>query len=954
MINDVRNMSIMLIDKKRDNEMSEKKLQELIIKSIRDASSILEIDIKDIEKDNLIKELSSNFSKDSSSAALLKNKNDLNHKPWLKNKKEQIKFKHWNRYKKYLVNKKGWPVKVVDKIDDSTEQVLDLIEDPTEKGRSFDRRGLAFGYVQSGKTAHYTGVINKAVDAGYKFIIVLAGMHNDLRSQTQMRLDAELLGYETSLKHIEKKNLDINNIGVGSLPGENFFEVYALTSRADNGDFSSKRTAAPGLESTNLIVAKKNKSVLNQILKMLESHPKATMISNDDTGKKIIKNVPLLLIDDEADQASVDTSNIYGEDKQLLEEYDPKTINGLIRKIYEMFEQKVYLGYTATPFANVLINQDAATKDYGYDLFPRDFIVNLPKSINYVGPLEYFRPEDEIGDLHLVNEIQYDNDFAPFKHDTLFVPKRLPQSLIEAVYSFVIATAIRRSRGQIKVHNSMLIHVTRFKNVQTLITELVSSLVKEIQSDLENGLNKGEHSIGIKKQFEKEFNTQKLLDVQKMYPNHFDHSYKATWDTIVEYIIPSAKSINVKSINGNSKDSLEYDDYKDGLNVIAIGGDKLSRGLTLEGLTVSYYLRASKMYDTLMQMGRWFGYRQDYLDVCRLYTTTSLIGWFRHVAIATEDLREQLDYMADISAEPKEFVLKLQSHPNLYVTSTLKMRTAKGMKVNYSNELIQTTVFPKKNEEFYKENYATAKKLIELIDTNYERSPNLDIRLSDTNSKHHYWVNVNSEKVLYFFDNYKTVSTASKANSQAIARYIRSLNDVGELMNWTVVLINTGKGEHSFVNEIKVGNGIKRTGTKEGVNPNLTSIKTLKSGEHEFFDYTKEMFQNAKIIIDTDKAIKDNKKNQDGSTEFDENTSGNITQKTAYKTRELRDKNNGLLILYPFNNEDKIDASFSFENESKPIAFMVVFPQTKSKNAEVDYVVNKSIREEEIDYENFE
>jgi len=952
MINDVRNMSIMLINKKKNADISNEALKVLVANSVVKADSILEVGISEIEKERLIKELFDNFSKDSTTGALLKNKNDINHKPWLKNKKEEIKFKHWNRYKKYLINNKGWAVNVVDKIDDSTEQILDLIEDPAEKGRAFDRRGLAFGYVQSGKTAHYTGLINKSIDVGYKFIIVLAGMHNDLRSQTQMRLDAEVLGYETSLKHIEKKNLDINNIGVGSLPGENFFEVYALTSRADNGDFSSKRTVAPALESTFLIVAKKNKSVLTHILNMLENHPKTMKVN--DTDKKIIKNVPLLLIDDEADQASVDTSNIYDEDKQLLEEYDPKTINGLIRKVYEIFDQKVYLGYTATPFANVLINQDAATREYGYDLFPRDFIVNLPKSVNYVGPWEYFRPDEEIKTLPLVNEIYYDNDFAPFKHDKLFIPKKLPESLVEAVYSFIIATAIRRSRGQIKVHNSMLIHVTRFKDVQTLITDLVSSLVKDIQSDLENGLGKGNHSYGIKKLFDKKFNSPRLLSIQNMYPDQFDENYETTWKIVEKFILPSVKSLNVKSINGNSKDSLEYDDYKNGLNVIAIGGDKLSRGLTLEGLTVSYYLRASKMYDTLMQMGRWFGYRQNYLDVCQLYTTNSLIGWFRHVAVATEDLREQLDYMADINAEPNEFIIKLKSHPNLYVTSTLKMRAAKGMKVNYNNELIQTTVFPKNNEEFYRENYFASKTLINNIDEKYDRSPNLDMRLSKTKSKHHYWTGVNSKDILEFFDNYKTVSTASRANSQAIAKYIRSLNEVNELTDWTVVLINTGTGNYKFSHDITVGKGVIRNGNAERINPNLFSIKALKSSEHEFFDYSLSMYSKAKEIIKADKIKKELQKRQDEGDGFEGDVTESIKQKTAYKTRQLRDKNKGLLILYPFINEENIDDSFSFENESKPIAFLAIFPPTESKNAEVDYVVNKSIREEEIDYDNFE
>jgi len=946
MIELLKEASLVLIDSNIKEGKDLKEAISLGIDQMAMAFPNLTIEEKEQAKDDLLKKLKPN----SQQGALLKNKDDVNHKAWYKEKKEHIDFKYWNRYRKYLVSKKNWSVDVVNKIDDSTDMIMELLEDPTEKDRSFDRRGLAFGYVQSGKTAHFTGVINKAIDAGYQLIIVLAGMHNDLRSQTQMRLDEEVLGYENSVKHTNKNKA--NRIGVGTLIGHEFFEVDSPTDRSENGDFQSKRALTFNKQ---IMVIKKNARVLEKLLAAIQNSPQAMYVKSEDDRKpdcKVIHNVPILIIDDEADQASVDTSNMYDENNEIREEYDPKAINGYIRKIFKMFSQRVYLGYTATPFANILINQEAATTLHGQDLFPRDFILNLPKAYNYVGPSEYFLPpvnvedEEETADqktneLPFIKNIVYEDDFAPEKHKKTFTPTNLPQSLIDAMYSFILAVAIRRSRGQEKVHNSMLIHVTRFKDVQEKIKVLVSDMKREIQDDVENSEWQGEHSLGLQHYFDNEFNQEKLDFIQKNFPNQFDSKYYSTWEDIKPLILGAIKSISVKSLNGNSADTLEYKDYSDtGLNVIAIGGDKLSRGLTLEGLTVSYYLRASKMYDTLMQMGRWFGFRQNFLDVCRLYITDDLVGWFQHVANATEDLRAQLDYMAEIKAEPQEFLLRLQSHQNLLITSQNKMRSARQFKVNYSNELIQTTVFPINDQEFYKNNYLATRNLIESIDKSCTRNPDVDMRISRGNltHKHYYWTNVGAKSIIEFLEQYKTVSSATKADSKYIAKYVKSLCNIGELVNWTVVLINTGGDEASFTKTIKLQKGIKRTGIPDKIDDKLTSIKTATSGDHIFFDFTESMY----------------KKAQDIKEEYSEKKHPKGT--IALKTRALRKKTDALLILYPFNNEDekgrsKLLGDLSYENEAKPFAFAILTPETSSREAEVDYVVNDSVVVEREDEE---
>ncbi|MGV2941936.1 Z1 domain-containing protein [Mesobacillus sp. LC4] len=929
MYNDARDTALRILEKLNMHDIN---LIDEIIKAIDRASVVFELteDEKIHLKEDLIKSLNITMTHKS----ILMNHNDIEHIPWLLAKKHSIKFKYWNRYKKYLLSEKNWSPNVVNSLDDTSESIIELLEDPSVEGRKYDRRGLVVGYVQSGKTANYTAVINKAFDAGFKLIIVLAGMHNDLRSQTQMRLDEEVLGYETSKDKLKDAlENQMNAIGVGKLFGENFFEVFSLTTRDQKGDFSASKAKVniqPKVQPL-LLVVKKNVSVLKSILKYFRTTSPLARLSDPNAPFKTVPNIPFLMIDDEADQASVNTAEIYDDNGELIPDYDPSKINALMRDIYNTFEQRAYVGYTATPFANIFINQYGSTNKHGEDLFPKDFIINLPKPSNYVGPSEFFLldSEDEVSAKPpLIKEINYHEEFLPFKHKKDHEPYILPDSLVESIYAFIISTTIRKIRGQINVHNSMLIHTTRFKDVQKRVKDLVVEEVREIKNDVRLSNKLGPHYLGIRTFFEAEYNTRKLAEIRVKFPNHFDDTLDTniTWEMVEQELKATIDSIKIKEINGNSKDSLEYNDYKEtGLNVIAIGGDKLSRGLTLEGLTVSYYLRASKMYDTLMQMGRWFGYRQNYLDVCRIYTTGEIISWFQHIASATEELRGQLDYMAEIKATPSEFLLKVLSHPDMYITSTLKMRSAKQIKVDYSNELIQTTVFPINSNSFHKKNYDAVLSLVSNIQKKYTTRFCKDIRVNSGKNDHHYWERVGYEHIISFLDEYQTVSSASRANSKSLSKYIEKRAEEHELLNWTVVLINVGENKNNFAN-LKLGEGIKRKGIESKGRIDFTSIKTLTSAGHEFYDFNDDQYKAAQEILDLEKG-KRNKK------------------AASKKARSLRDPKNGLLILYPLSH-GPLD-KYTFTQENKPFGFAISFPESKSENTEVDYVVNSSLAEDE-------
>ena len=259
-------------------------------------------------------------------------------------------------------------------------------------------------------------------------------------------------------------------------------------------------------------------------------------------------------------------------------------------------------------------------------------------------------------------------------------------------------------------------------------------------------------------------------------------------------ILPDIISdIQVRMINGTAKDALDYAEHAGaGLKVIAIGGDKLARGLTLEGLCVSYFLRASRMYDTLMQMGRWFGYRPGYLDVCRLYTTSELSDWFSHIADAAEELREEFDLMAASGATPRDYGLKVQSHPVLMVTSRLKMRTARNLMLSFSGQLLETVALYR-DPGVLDRNLQATKRLLENLGSP-ENDP-LRVRNGTRQQWQGYlWEDVPASDVVDFLTAYRTHPEAHKVNSTLLAEFIQSMVGVGELTHWTIALIGGREG----------------------------------------------------------------------------------------------------------------------------------------------------------------
>lgn len=718
------------------------------------------------------------------------------HEPWL-NPERKKDWRYWQRYREWQELKLS--LTAVEGLDKTTDNVLSMLEDPKRDG-AWDRRGMVVGHVQSGKTGNYTGLICKAADAGYKIIIVLAGLHNNLRAQTQMRLDEGFLGYETSAIDGEGKAL----IGVGKIDPSPALRPQYVTNRTETGDFNTKFVRNLGVSPEQrpwLFVVKKNKTVLTRLLKWIQAHVAET--KDPVSGRPLVTHLPLLIIDDEADHASVDTGEkVVDENGAPDLDHEPTAINSLIRQILHSFSRKAYVGYTATPFANIYIHEHGETAKEGRDLFPSAFIINLSAPSSYVGPSRVFGLSGESGREGALNLVRIVDDqcsedrksgWMPVSHKSSHVPlidgqDEMPASLIEAVHSFILSCAVRVLRGQGSQHSSMLVHVTRFNLVQQHVHRQVQGYVHGLRQRFRRRTDYQTALAELKRLWETDF-VSTSLDVAKQIAEEPSHS-STSWPDIEGVLLSVLEEIDVRMINGKATDALDYADSATGLKVIAIGGDKLARGLTLEGLCTSYFLRASKMYDTLMQMGRWFGYRPGYLDLCRLYTTNDLVEWFEHIADAAEELRAEFDFMMDSRLTPREYGLKVRSHPVLMVTSPLKMRTAKTLWLSFSGDVVETV-------SFHKDKNVLQKNLSAFTNLVSELGTPSSIPAQKRNGKTDSWSGVQwgdakAQSVTSFLRAYETHPDSRKVKSDLLADFIEEMSLEGELTSWTVAVVGGG------------------------------------------------------------------------------------------------------------------------------------------------------------------
>lgn len=686
------------------------------------------------------------------------------YEPWLKAKKDSIDFFYWNRYALYLEQDAMRTSGVIAAIDEVSDKIVDLAGDPNVIG-TLHRRGLLLGDIQSGKTSNYIAVMNKAADVGYKVIILLTGTIESLRRQTQERVDEGFIG-RSSKAYLQRNSQTIKK-GVGSKDSRRFATGFTT----ESSDFRAAAVRSMNASLSNMtnepvvFVLKKNSKTLQNLIGWLEDY---------NADNKGVIDLPLLLIDDEADNASINTRA----------DNDPTTINKHIRRLLELFTKSSYIGVTATPFANIFILPEKTEDMLNDDLFPADYIYALDPPTNYIGGNEIFGDDAAYsGSLMPIDDAQ---EFFPYKHKQDTVLYGLPESLYSALRYFLLANVVRDINGDLTAHRSMLVNVSRYTKVQEQVSKLILEWLYEVQRDVRNYCRLDE---------EQACKNRSLAALRDDWnnPSYPFYKYGVEWDSVQKnYLLSSISSIEVRTINQRSANKLDYTEYSDkGLRVIAVGGLALSRGLTLEGLVVSYFHRNTQMYDTLMQMGRWFGYREGYKDLFRIWMPDDSVGWYAHITRASNELREDISRMNRIGATPKDFGLRVRAHPtSLIVTARNKMKHAERQEcwITLDGEFFETPRF--KND-------------IDVIRANRKKADKLIAKILEfcgepvgSGKQPLFWKYVPAELIIGFVRSYDNHPYNMESDGAALESYIRKNSRFDK---WDVLVVTSNEEDEAEI-----------------------------------------------------------------------------------------------------------------------------------------------------------
>lgn len=708
--------------------------------------------VSDDERDIIVRRLHARLRivMDTGSAVVEKD-----HQSWLPARRPDMDPYYWQRYEKYL-NRNGWPPRVTSTLDRIADEVLDLMGDPSKDGQ-WKRRGLVMGDVQSGKTATYIALCCKAADAGYRLIILMTGTLENLRRQTQERLDAGFVGLDSA--GLLSQQRITREVGVGLLDRRRTAGVF--TSKTTDFKSSLMNTLGFRLNSFRepvLVVVKKNKRILENLENWLRSY-------NADANGRI--DIPVLLIDDEADNASINTNPANS---------DPTAINERIRALLNLFTRSSYVGFTATPFANIFIDPDSDRDMIGDDLFPRHFIYSLESPTNYIGSQIIF---GDNATLDILREINDAEEVFPPRHRRNLIIDHLPESLLEALRFFILSNTLRDLRGEGNTHRSMLVNVSRFTDVQDQLAGMLDYELREINREIRNysQLTPAEASRSVK-----------IAAIRSIWEREFGGA-GFEWPDVQRALLRAALPIEVRAVNQRTgAASLDYSAYRDtGLRVIAVGGNSLSRGLTLEGLSTSYFLRNSQMYDTLLQMGRWFGYRDGYADLCRIWLSEEASSWYQHITSATEELRGEIRRMSSINLTPEDFGLKVRAHPDaLIVTARNKMRSAQTIErvISVSGEGIETPRL-QKSQDINRANMLAVETLIAALAA--AGKPNEISRWGNN-----IWNNVPKDIVCQFLGRFDSHPLNTTFQRDSLVSFLER-TDEQMLQRWDIVLPNGGE-----------------------------------------------------------------------------------------------------------------------------------------------------------------
>lgn len=715
--------------------------------------------------------------------------------------------RNWPAFKAHLQRTMGEDA--VSKINDASDKVVAMLDHPGTAG--FSSRGLVVGHVQSGKTSNFTAVIAKAADRGYRMFIVLSGVHNALRRQTQARLIRDVVNLNPTLWH------QITKLEHDFIPPAN--PAAFLTAKDQH----------------LLLVVKKNAPVLRKLKRWLSD------------AKMHLQNCPTLIIDDEADQATIAT----------------KSINPLIAGVIQNLPRVCYLGYTATPFANLLADP------IGKDFYPRDFILSLPRSPEYQGPETLFGrapldgedPEQVPDGLDMIREIPKDEveRLRPAKKGDVpsFEPEMTP-SLRAAVLWFWMATAVRRQRTAEVAHSSMLVHA----HSDTRVHDSYRRPLERLRDEVLAGLEAGDVQLADEVR-------ELWLEESGRLPADLMGEKEVDPTDVLARLAEVVRDTKVIMDHYKSSDRLDYESGP--ATVIAVGGNTLSRGLTLEGLVVSVFVRSSDVYDTLLQMGRWFGYRPGYTDLPRIYMPAEMRQWFAHLATVEAEMRIEIDRLLEEHKTPMELAVRIRCHPKMRVTAPSKKKAAVRAAAAYGGALVESRYFPAEPED----------EAVKWLDSN-ERAVMALLGAAASSGEYDsgasgegraLWRAVPTEDIVQFVESYKFHSRSTDAPNKLIASYMRKRRNAGGLYAWNVAVIGNqldNSGRPATLPDGRQVGTVVRTRTRNSAHDAVADIRTLTGPRDEGID----------LRLDP-------KEPQN--------------RKTLKKTRVIEQAERGLVLLYPID-----------------------------------------------------
>lgn len=750
-------------------------------------------------------------------------------------------------------------------IDRSSSRVVSLLPSPlSDKAQG---RGLVLGYVQSGKTTNFMSVAAKCADEGYRLIVILSGVTNNLRNQTQNRVH-------------------------GALSSSGDLHWHWLTQ--ENIDFTPTPNAANTLstvQNRSVMVIKKNAGRLQKLIDWLDTVP-----------PEVRSRVPMLIIDDEADQASVNTEK--GKARE-------SAINKRLKRLMssDFMPVHAYVGYTATPFANLLIDPNDEA-----DLFPRDFIVSLPKGEGYFGVEQLFGRDaiNDDDDYHVEND-ELDLIRKITKDDIVLLGKAAsvrgattsvaPESLKQAVRWFFMATAARRLRSGKCDWSTMLIHASPRLVAHNEMKTLVEGYVNELRN-----MSLPE----FKRAFESQWALEQKATSNTVY-NYSDIDFREIADSTLELVLKSKVIVD----NSQSQDRIDYQskDAEPERPILVIGGNTLARGLTLEGLVSSYFLRTSNAYDSLLQMGRWFGYRRGYEDLQRIWMPPKLATWFRDLATVEAEIREQIEQYSSDEVTPLQVPVLIRTHPAMLVTSAAKSYDAIHARIGLSEKRVETILFDAKNESWLKSNLDETNNFVDSIEST---GITFDIGIKGT----HVARGVSVDLIKAFLNKYSFHANSRLANSEVISSYINNVLENGELQEWNVMLmtkatLKPGLDPYTFSNGISVAK-LTRSPLKEENMPHV-NIKALAGSSD--------------AALDVPLALAEEYKQKAGS-------SGTTTKDYIQLREKAGYSKTGLLGIYVIDKDSNMNRKtrVALEAPVDVIGLTFFFPKSGLRNASVTYI----------------